>query len=665
MIGLVGSLGFGLIVLRPSSARAAAERELIVRCDTTLLRTAWWCVLVSLGSALAWLALYTAAATGVGLAGALDPDALTRVLAHTSFGRVWLLRMALLVLAAGLLLLRARERNARDRIALLAEGLALGTMVLAALAWAGHAGTVEDLPWRLAAAMDAAHLVASGIWLGGLFALAQLLTLVARSPHTDLVRAAAAAAHRFSTLATVGVLTLVLTGALNAWALAGDVAGIVGTSYGWLLLGKLALLVPLLGLGAINRWRITPRLVARAAAGDRGDALWMIHRLRRGVGAEVGLGAAVLLVVGALGVTPPARHVDPWWPFATRLSWALAREEPATVLWLIGGALYAAAGLTALIYSRRRQLASRWPTVIGGTLVAYGVMLGLFAFPVIDAYPTTYLRSNVPYQAISITQGGALYAKHCAGCHGPSGRGDGPGGRGLPRQPADLTARHAADHTVGDLFWWLTHGIPQSGMPGFQSVMSETERWDVINFVRALAAGELAQGLTPRVGPPMVAAPDFEFGIGVGPGETLRDHRGQAIVHLVLFTLPDSLARLEEIDRAWTKIGLAGARVIAVPMRDAGVTYRRLGTRVMNPAIAVEGSEEIIVTYALLARPAPPRRDAPPAHVEFLIDRQGWLRARWVPGQEPGWSNLAFLLGEVDGLNKEAQPAPPPDDHLH
>jgi putative copper export protein len=173
MIGLVGSLGFGLIVLRPSSARAAAERELIVRCDTTLLRTAWWCVLVSLGSALAWLALYTAAATGVGLAGALDPDALTRVLAHTSFGRVWLLRMALLVLAAGLLLLRARERNARDRIALLAEGLALGTMVLAALAWAGHAGTVEDLPWRLAAAMDAAHLVASGIWLGGLFALAQ------------------------------------------------------------------------------------------------------------------------------------------------------------------------------------------------------------------------------------------------------------------------------------------------------------------------------------------------------------------------------------------------------------------------------------------------------------------------------------------------------------
>jgi putative copper resistance protein D len=85
----------------------------------------------------------------------------------------------------------------------------------------------------------------------------------------------------------------------------------------------------------------------------------------------------------------------------------------------------------------------------------------------------------------------------------------------------------------------------------------------------------------------------------------------------------------------------------------------------MNPAIAVEGSEEIIVTYALLARPAPPRRDAPPAHVEFLIDRQGWLRARWVPGREPGWSNLAFLLGEVDGLNKEAQPAPPPDDHLH
>jgi putative copper resistance protein D len=133
----------------------------------------------------------------------------------------------------------------------------------------------------------------------------------------------------------------------------------------------------------------------------------------------------------------------------------------------------------------------------------------------------------------------------------------------------------------------------------------------------------------------------------------------------VLFTLPESLPRLEEIDRAWTTIGLAGARVIAVPMRDAGETYRRLGTRVANPAIAVEGSEEIVAAYALLAQPAPPAPGTPRAHVEFLIDRQGWVRARWIPGQDPAWTDLAVLLAEIERLDREAPSTPPPDDHVH
>jgi putative copper resistance protein D len=660
MIGLVGSLGFSLLALRPSLVRTSPGRDdLVGRCDARLLRTAWWCLVAGLGSGLAWLALHTAVITGAGLAAAIDPDALGRVLARTSFGRVWLVRMALIVLAGGLLLLRVRERDARDWAALRGECLALGVLVLAALAWTGHAATVEDLPWGLAPAIDAAHIVAAGIWLGGLLALAQLLALVGRPARIDSVRTAAAAARRFSIVAMTAVFTLLVTGTINAWALAGDVAGLVGTPYGWLLLVKLALLVPLLALGAMNRWWLTPGLEARAAASDAGGASRVIGWLRRSVVAEASLGVALLLVVGALGVTPPARHVEPWWPFTVRLSWTLARDDPATPAWLIGGALYAAAGLAMLAYVVRRRITLRWPVVLGASLVAYGVLLGVFAFPVIDAYPTTYVRPAVPYQAVSIARGGELYAKHCVACHGALGRGDGPARWNLPRDPADLTAQHAADHTAGDLFWWLTHGIAGSGMPGFHGVMSETERWDVINFVRLLAAGERARGLSSRVGAPVVAAPDFGFGLGVGPSETLRDHRGGSIVHLVLFTLPESLTRLEEIDRAWTKIGLAGARVIAVPMRDAGDTYRRLGTRVASPALAVEGSEEIVAAYTPLAPPGPP------AHVEFLIDRQGWLRARWMAGQEPSWTDLGVLLAEVERLDKEAAPAPPPDDHVH
>lgn len=660
MVGLVGALGFSLFVLRASPGSAGPDRDLLERSHAALLRTASWCWLVGTVSALAWLALYTAAAAGGGLASALDADALTRVLSRTSFGRLWLVRMAVLVLAGALLLLHGRERDARDWVALRGECFVLGAAVLSLLAWTGHAVTVEDLPWRLAPVIDAAHIVASGVWLGGLLALARFLALLARSPQPDLVRVAAGAVGRFSALAMGAVILLVLTGALNAWALVADIAGLVGTPYGHLLLVKLALLVPLIGLGALNRSRILPRL----AAGGGIDAARIIRQLRFSVAAEIGLGGAVLLVVGALGITPPARHAEPWWPFSVRLSWTLARADPTTPLWLGAGALFALAGL-ASIYLGRRRTASRWPIAAGAALAAYGAVIALFAFPVIDAYPTTYLRPTVPYQASSIARGAELYAKHCAVCHGPSGYGDGPAARTLPREPADLTAKHTADHTAGDLFWWLTHGIPGSGMPGFQGVTSETERWDLINFVRLLAAGEAARRLAPRVGPPLVVAPDFAFGIGVGPGQTVRDYRGRAIVHLVLFTLPDSLARLEEIDRAWTRIGLAGARVIAVPMRDPGEVYHRLGTRLANLPIAVEGSEEAVVAYTWLAQSATSARPEALTHVEFLIDRQGWARARWIPGESPAWNDPSVLLAEIERLDREAPAAPPPEDHVH
>jgi putative copper resistance protein D len=100
-------------------------------------------------------------------------------------------------------------------------------------------------------------------------------------------------------------------------------------------------------------------------------------------------------------------------------------------------------------------------------------------------------------------------------------------------------------------------------------------------------------------------------------------------------------------------------------MRDPEETYQRIGTRVANPAIAVEGSEEIVAAYSVLARAALPSPVTSLTHVEFLIDRQGWVRTRWIPGEAPAWSNLAVLLAEVARLDKEALAAPPPEDHVH
>jgi putative copper resistance protein D len=326
-----------------------------------------------------------------------------------------------------------------------------------------------------------------------------------------------------------------------------------------------------------------------------------------------------------------------------------------------------AAGLAMLGMGWLRRHRRRWAVPLGLAIAVYGGWLALSPMA-IDAYPTTYLRPTVPYRAASIMRGAEFYRQHCAPCHGISGQGDGPAARGLARDPPDLTAKHAADHTAGDFFWWVSHGIAKGPMPGFARQLDENERWDVINFVRALAGAETARVLSPSVSAsgPAVVAPDFAFGVGVGPPETLRDHRGWALVHLVLFTVPASLPRLVQLDAAWSRIGFAGARVIAVPLREAEVVYRVLGLRALNFPIAVDGHREISEAYTLFGRarkagPDPPR----PSHIEFLIDRQGYLRARWLPGTEPGWEDLDRLLAQVEQLAREAPRSPPPEEHVH
>ncbi len=171
----------------------------------------------------------------------------------------------------------------------------------------------------------------------------------------------------------------------------------------------------------------------------------------------------------------------------------------------------------------------------------------------------------------------------------------------------------------------------------------------------------------PLVEPtPWLVAPDFTFGIGVGPGETLKDQRGWAIVHLVLFTLPGSLPRLEQLDAAWGKIGLAGARILAVPMRDAARIYRQLGLWAMNFPVVVDGSQEIVETYTLFRRTLAAEGVPPiPSHMELLIDRQGYVRARWIPGERPSWAEISRLLQEIERLDKEAPRAPAPEEHVH
>ena len=79
----------------------------------------------------------------------------------------------------------------------------------------------------------------------------------------------------------------------------------------------------------------------------------------------------------------------------------------------------------------------------------------------VEAYPTSFQVSPTGFAAASIVRGETLYGPNCAACHGADGQGNGPAAASLRVKPADLTMPHLREHTDGDLFWWLSHGIDE------------------------------------------------------------------------------------------------------------------------------------------------------------------------------------------------------------
>jgi len=661
------STGAGLLivgVLAMSLLAGPSNKPTARQWQRRLARSTRWLAALVLLSGVAVLGWQVTVVTGR-TDGAASGAAWLRLLGATQFGTVWLLRHAILLLLAALVLFRESDESRADWLAWRIEAGLLAVAGAGLAAWAGHAVGV-DPGSALPALVNAVHLVAAGAWLGALPALALLLAAASREDGADGRPFAVLAAHHFSTWALAVMTVIVVSGVWNAWNEVGSVPALVGTGYGRLVLLKVALLLPVLALAARNRGSLLPRLGGDGATVGRPA----MRRLAGFVAVEAIVGAALVVVAAALALTPPGRHTMPDWPFGFRLAPDVTWNFPGVKTQVFIGAQILLAGALALIAG---CLVKRWrPLMLAGAaaLLVAGAQQTLPPLAV-DAYPTTFRRPSVPYNAASVAHGASLYRVHCATCHGPTGRGDGPASAGLLRRPADLTAQHTNDHTAGDIFWWLTHGVG-TVMPAFGARLSENDLWDLINFLRALAAGEAARNLTDIDEPerPRLTAPDFTF--ATGPAQTtLKDYRGRQPVLLVLFTLPSSRARLAELARAYKDLRSFNAAVIAVPMDGGEKILSRIGAspRILFP-VATEGAEDIVSTYALFQRTRAPEGSLPgapmPAHMEFLIDRSGYLRARWLPGSPaPGWSDIKVLLAEIQALNQETAVAAPPDEHVH
>ena len=89
----------------------------------------------------------------------------------------------------------------------------------------------------------------------------------------------------------------------------------------------------------------------------------------------------------------------------------------------------------------------------------------------------------------SIKRGKVLFAKNCAKCHGLSGNGYGVVAHGFTTWPKQLWVWYKADSSADSyLFWILENG--KSDMPPWGLILSEDERWDLINYIKTIKKPE-------------------------------------------------------------------------------------------------------------------------------------------------------------------------------
>ncbi|MDE2987854.1 MAG: CopD family protein [Chloroflexota bacterium] len=172
-------------------------------------------------------------------------------------------------------------------------------------------------------------------------------------------------------------------------------------------------------------------------------------------------------------------------PFATDSGGALGL--PLTQMdWNGVGALWAFV-LGGLAWFNRPHIRRAWGPRGGDAAFVTG-LLGLIVAVVLltglHVEPGRTLANPTERTAESVERGAALFAANCASCHGETGAGDGPLADSLPAPPANFTV-HVPFHPDGVLFAWITDGIRGTGMPAWSPQLSDQERWDLVNFLRA------------------------------------------------------------------------------------------------------------------------------------------------------------------------------------
>ena len=297
---VMGGVFFHAFIAEPAF-RAVDGTRLAARVRTRLAILAWIVLAVTVLSGAAWLVLQAEQMSELPFGQVFQQGAVWTVVSETDFGYAWMVRLVLAGFLAAMLPWLGSARWSRSP-PLSAAAIAVSAALIGTLAWAGHGAAGADIEGAVHLAADILHLIAAAAWGGALIPLALLLHAAGRDPAETSVVISCKAVLRFSPLGIVSVGTLVATGVVNTWLLAGSVPALTGTEYGRLLLVKVALFLIMLSFGAVNRLWLTPHLVHAANAAATADALRQIERNSM---IEAGLAAIIIAIVALLGTLPP------------------------------------------------------------------------------------------------------------------------------------------------------------------------------------------------------------------------------------------------------------------------------------------------------------------------------------------------------------------------
>ncbi len=96
------------------------------------------------------------------------------------------------------------------------------------------------------------------------------------------------------------------------------------------------------------------------------------------------------------------------------------------------------------------------------------------------------LKNPVAATGASLAAAKAIFLDDCAQCHGEGGKGDGSEAPMYDVKPADFTdAYMMGEMTDGEIFWKISEG--RRPMPKFKKRLTEEQRWQLVNYVRAFA----------------------------------------------------------------------------------------------------------------------------------------------------------------------------------